>query len=355
MALSLCSLPKNIEMAISRQTKKSAVPAPPPVSGDPLACAGPQADDPQARVRQRTVALLQALAPDEGYNLTALPDVRLLRSNRPLKSVPVLYDPGIVIVCQGRKRGYFGGDTYLYDARHCLVVSVPVPFTMETDASEQEPLLAVYMHLDFKLAADLMLQIDQLGGVAAAEPKGMLSSPMSPRLSESVLRFLKAMSRPMEARILGPSLVREIYFQILTGDQGPSMRAALSMQGHFGKVTRALRRIHAAYPQDLDVEQLAREAGMSVPAFHVHFKAVTQTSPMQYLKSTRLHQARLLMVRNGLTAAAASAAVGYDSPSQFSREFKRVFGRSPVEEVKRMKAEFAVPPAFAASSYVSSH
>ncbi|MBB1225571.1 AraC family transcriptional regulator, partial [Klebsiella pneumoniae] len=110
-----------------------------------------------------------------------------------------------------------------------------------------------------------------------------------------------------------------------------------------------------AYPQDLDVEQLAREAGMSVPAFHVHFKAVTQTSPMQYLKSTRLHQARLLMVRNGLTAAAASAAVGYASPSQFSREFKRVFGRSPVEEVKRMKAEFAVPPAFAASSYVSSH
>lgn len=94
---------------------------------------------------------------------------------------------------------------------------------------------------------------------------------------------------------------------------------------------------------------------MSVPAFHVHFKAVTQTSPMQYLKSTRLHQARLLMVRNGLTAAAASAAVGYDSPSQFSREFKRVFGRSPVEEVKRMKAEFAVPPAFAASTYVSSH
>ena len=232
---------------------------------------------------------------------------------------------------------------------------MPVPFTMETDASEQEPLLALYMHLDFKLAADLMLQIDQLGGVAAAEPKGMMSSPMSPRLSESVLRFLEAMSRPMEAQILGPSLVREIYFQILTGDQGPSMRAALSMQGHFGKVTRALRRIHAAYPQDLDVDQLAREAGMSVPAFHVHFKAVTQTSPMQYLKSTRLHQARLLMVRNGLTAAAASAAVGYDSPSQFSREFKRVFGRSPVEEVKRMKAEFAVPPAFAASTYVSSH
>lgn len=346
MAWNLFSLPESIEMTTSSF----------PGTDARLAGTGQSpADASTAAMRQRMAALLAALAPDEGYNLTALPDVRLLRSNRPLTSVPVLYDPGIVIVCQGRKRGHFGGITYRYDAQQCLVVSVPVPFTMETDASEREPLLAIYLHLDFKLAADLMLQLDALGGFVAAEPKGMLSSPMSPRLCESVLRFLEAMGRPLEARVLGPSLVREIYFQILTGDQGPSMRAALSMQGHFGKITRALRRIHAAYMDDLGVEQLAREAGMSVPAFHVHFKAVTQTSPMQYLKSTRLHQARLLMVRNGLTAAAASAAVGYDSPSQFSREFKRVFGRSPLEEARRMKAEFAVPPAFAASTYVSSH
>lgn len=306
-------------------------------------------------MRQRTATLLEQLAPNEGYNLTVLKDVRLLRSNRPLKSVPVLYDPGIVIVCQGRKRGFFGGQTYVYDERHCLVVSVPVPFTMETDASESEPLLAIYMHLDFKLAAELMLQIDQLGGFAAAEPKGMMSSPMDRRLTESVLRFIETMHRPMEAQILGPSLVRQIYFHILTGDQGPAMRAALAMQGQFGKVVRALRRIHASFKEDLTVEQLAREAGMSVPAFHVHFKAVTDTSPMQYLKSTRLHQARLLMVRNSITAAAASAQVGYESPSQFSREFKRVFGLSPVQEVNRMRADFAVPPAFAASVYVSSH
>ncbi|WP_445659392.1 AraC family transcriptional regulator [Achromobacter sp. NCFB-sbj8-Ac4-l] len=305
--------------------------------------------------RRRMATLLHALAPQEGYNLTVLPDVRFLRSNRPLSSVPVLYDPGIVIVCQGRKRGDFGGQTYVYDERQCLVVSVPVPFTMQTDASPQEPLLAIYMHLDFKLAADLMLQIDQAGGFQAAEPKGMLSSPMDAPLSASVLRFLEAMGSPMQAQILGPSLVREIYFHILTGAQGPSMRAALTMQGQFGKVVRALRRIHASFKEALGVEQLAREAGMSVPAFHVHFKAVTGTSPMQYLKSTRLHQARLLMVRNAMTAAAASADVGYDSPSQFSREFKRLFGRSPIEEVKRMRAEFAVPPAFAASAYVSSH
>jgi AraC-like DNA-binding protein len=304
---------------------------------------------------KRMVTLLEQLAPNEGYNLTALPDVRFLRSNRPLKAIPVLYDPGIVIVCQGRKRGLFGDQVYLYDNQHYLAVSVPVPFTMETDANEREPLLAIYMHLDFKVAADLMLQIDKTGGVQPSEPKGMMSTPMDRRLSESVLRFLEAMSSPLEAQILGPALVREIYFHVLTGDQGHSMRAALAMQGQFGKIARALRRIHASFNVDLDVEQLAREAGMSVPTFHAHFKAVTNTSPMQYLKSTRLHQARLLMVRNGMTAAAASVEVGYDSPSQFSREFKRLFGRSPVEEVKRMKAEFAVPPAHARSIYISSH
>ncbi len=267
----------------------------------------------------------------------------------------MLYDPGIVIVCQGRKRGFFGGQVYRYDAQHYLAVSVPVPFTMETDASEREPLLAIYMHLDFELAAEVMLQIETIGDLPPATPRGMISTPMDDRLQASVLRFLDAMSRPLDAAVLGPALVREIYFHVLTGAQGPSMRAALAMQGQFGKVARALHCIHAAYQDDLDVDQLSRRAGMSIATFHAHFKAVTGTSPMQYLKSTRLHQARLLMVRNGMTAAAASARVGYESPSQFSREFKRLFGRTPIAEVRRMKAAFAIPPAQAAATFVSSH
>ncbi|MCR3857277.1 AraC family transcriptional regulator, partial [Pseudomonas aeruginosa] len=105
--------------------------------------------------RQRMVALLENLAPQEGYNLTGLDSVRLLRSDRPLARTPVLYDPGIVIVCQGRKRGYFGEQIYLYDEQHYLAVAVPVPFTMETDATPERPLLAIYLHLDFPLAAGL--------------------------------------------------------------------------------------------------------------------------------------------------------------------------------------------------------
>jgi len=316
---------------------------------------GPDATAGSASAESRMAALLRGLAPDEGYNLTALPSVRVLRANRALARTPVLYDPGIVIVCQGRKRGYFGDRLYLYDEQHYLAVSVPVPFSMETDATPGRPLLALYLHLDFALAAELASQIDAAGVAAAAQaPQSMLSTPMDDAMRTSVLRFIEAMSRPLEAAVLGPGLLRELYFRVLTGPQGGSMREALSLRGQFGRIGKSLRLIHAEYARPLDVTRLADEAGMSVPSFHSHFKAVTQVSPMQYVKSTRLHQARLLMVRQDLTAETASQAVGYTSPSQFSREFKRLFGLTPAAEARRMREGFALP-AFADATYVSSH
>ncbi|GJG94094.1 AraC family transcriptional regulator [Cupriavidus pauculus] len=301
------------------------------------------------------VELLRGLAPDEGYNLTALPSVRILRSNQALPRTPVLYDPGIVIVCQGRKRGYFGDQLFLYDEHHYLAVSVPVPFTMETDATPDRPLLALYLHLDFTVAAELAAQIDREGASEQIQaPQSMMSTPMDDAMLASVLRFLEAMHRPLEAAVLGPALLRELYFRVLTGAQGRSMREALAMRGQFGQIARSLRLIHTRYAQSLDVTQLAEEANMSVPSFHSHFKAITRVSPMQYVKSTRLHQARLLMVRQGLSADSASHAVGYTSASQFSREFKRLFGLSPAAETRRMRDSFALP-AFADATYVSSH
>ena len=308
------------------------------------------------RDRKRLVTLLRALAPDEGYNLTALPSVRILRSNRALSRTPVLYDPGILIVCQGWKRGYFGGERYLYDEHHYLAVSVPVPFSMETDATPERPLLALYLHLDFTMAAELAAQIDREGIAEPVQaPRSMMSTPMDATMHASVLRFVEAMGRPLDAAVLGPALLRELYFRVLTGAQGSAMRSALAMRGQFGRIGRSLRVIHADYAQPLDVPQLADAAGMSVPSFHSHFKAITQVSPMQYLKSTRLHQARLLMVREDLTAEAAGYAVGYTSPSQFSREFKRLFGLTPAKETQRMRASFAIPQAFDDAVFVSSH
>ncbi|EMC1044387.1 AraC family transcriptional regulator N-terminal domain-containing protein [Serratia marcescens] len=302
------------------------------------------------------ITLMNRLAVQEGYNLTALPDVRILRSDRPLARTPVLYDPGIVIVCQGSKRGYFGQQTYLYDEQHYLAVSVPVPFVMETDASAAHPLLAIYMHLDFQLVAELMLQIEQHGAPhPPVAPQSMMSSPMDGAVKMAVLRLLDVLANPLEAAILGPARVRELYFRVLTGAQGNAMRAALALQGQFGKIGKALQHIHAAYAEPLTLTQLAMRAGMSVPTFHSHFKAITQMPPMQYVKSVRLHQARMLMVRQQITAAATSYAVGYESPSQFNREFKRLFGLPPAEEIKRMQHHFAIPPAQPASVFVSSH
>ncbi|SMG23232.1 AraC family transcriptional regulator [Paraburkholderia susongensis] len=308
-----------------------------------------------ARVRADMVELLLELAPQEGYNLTPMADIRFLRSNRPLTRTPVLYEPGIVIVCQGRKRGYLGGKVYVYDAQHYLVVALPLPFSMETDATHEEPLLAIYLRLDMSLAADVLTQIDERDGLVATEPRGMATTPLDLALGESVLRFLRAMRNPLEAAVLGPALVREIYFRVFVGEQGGSMRAALNRHGNFGRISKALRKIHLSYAEALSVEDLAAEAKMSVPSFHAHFKATTNTSPLQYIKSTRLHQARLLMARQGMTAAAASALVGYESPSQFSREFKRLFGGTPSEEIVRMQQHFAVPEASLSSPFVSSH
>lgn len=303
----------------------------------------------------RMVELMSHLAPLEGYNLSRLDDVRFLRSNRPLMRTPVLYEPGIVILCQGRKRGYLGDEIYVYDAQHYLVVSVPVPFTMETDASATEPMLAVYLRLDFSLAAELIHQVDEVRGFASAEPMGMYASPMDEPLRQSTLRFLQVMADSSDAQILGPAMLRELYYRILMGEQGATLRAALTQQGLFAKVTRAIHKIHRCYHEHLDVGILAQEAQMSVPNFHRHFRQVTDSSPMQYLKSTRLHQARLLMLRNHLTVTKCAFMVGYESASQFCRDFKRLFGRTPLAEIAWMKATYALPAPQTPSPFVSSH
>jgi len=301
------------------------------------------------------VALMQALAPDEGYNLTALPGVRFLRCNRPLTRTPVLYEPGIVIVCQGSKRGFLGGREYRYDAQHYLAVSVPVPFDMETAASEEEPLLAIYLQLNMAVAAELLLQLGEAPPASAEAPASMMSSPLDPPLAEALLRLLKTLGSARDTRVLGPAQLREIYYRVLTGAQGAALRAAIDNREHFGRISAALQTIHQRYPEPLDIQRLATEASMSAATFHLHFKSVTATTPIQYLKSTRLHRARLLMLQKGVSAAQASYQVGYESPSHFGREFKRLFGLPPQQEVDRLRATFAYPLAAEEAVYVASH
>ncbi|MBE0628741.1 MAG: AraC family transcriptional regulator [Burkholderia vietnamiensis] len=282
----------------------------------------PLFDDSGERVRRRMIELHARLAPHEGDTLAALDGVRFIRVSRPVPRMPVLYEPSIVVVCQGRKLGYLGDRSFVYDAQQYLVLSVPLPFECETFASPDEPFLAISIRIDLAVIAELAILLDET-----------LDAP----LADAVLRLLEALASPHDTRVLGPAIMREIAYRVLTGAQGDAIRAALVQQHHFGRVAKALRRIHADLKADLDVDTLAREAGMSVAVFHAQFKHVTATSPMQYVKAARLHQARLMMIQDGLGAGAAAARVGYASASQFSREFKRLFGRSPGDEVRSMR------------------
>jgi AraC-like DNA-binding protein len=296
---------------------------------------------------QQMTALLSRLATREGVHPTRVDGVNLMRASKPIPRMPVLYEPGIVIVGQGRKRGYLGEQVYTYDAHNYLVLSVPLPFECETEASPGRPMLAVSVRVDLALLAELLMKMDGAYRPTTvpdgpAIPQGIYSTKLDSSLSETTVRLLECLGDPMEAQILGPQTVRELTYRVLRGQQGGALRAAAALHSRFGQVSRALQRIHADYASDLNVEELAETAAMSPSAFHQNFKAVTSTSPLQYLKTTRLHKARMLMVYEGLRAGVAAERVGYESSSQFSREFKRLFGASPVEAAEGVRRMLGV-------------
>jgi AraC-like DNA-binding protein len=308
-------------------------------------------DPPPNSGPSRLLGLLGEMLPAAGVVNTALEEVTLARAERAFIKAPVLYEPKLMFICQGRKRGFFGEQTLVFDARRYLVAAVPLPFECETEASVEEPLLAIGVTIKLPVAAELILALDGLGARAAVPPLGIATAAMDAGMEDTLVRLLMALRSPVEARLLGPGIVREILYRMFTGEQGAAIAGALVHHSHCGRIGRALRRIHAEYAADLDVSRLAEEAGMGVAAFHSHFKQVTRTSPIQYLKTTRLHKARLLMAHEGLSASTAAGRVGYESASQFSREFKRFFGSTPREEAERMKS--ILVPAAAVSPYVS--
>ncbi|RKQ39191.1 AraC family transcriptional regulator [Enterobacter sp. R1(2018)] len=287
---------------------------------------------------QQLTQKINHLIENESSALQALPDVRLLYGTKPNARTPVMYEPGIVILFSGHKTGYINDRVFRYDANEYLLLTVPLPFECETFATPEVPLAGMRIKVDILQLQDLLMDIgeDDLFHPQACST-GINSAELSDEILCAVERLLDVLEHPLDARILGKQIVREILYHILTGPRGGALLALVSRQTHFSLISRVLRRIEMQYTENLSVDQLAAEANMSVSAFHHNFKSVTSTSPLQYLKSYRLHKARMLILHDGLKASTAAVRVGYESASQFSREFKRYFGVTPGEDVARMR------------------
>jgi AraC-like DNA-binding protein len=291
------------------------------------------------RKQKRMTELLARLAFKKGVHYSNILDgVKFMRSDDSRPRAPVLYEPSIVFVGQGRKRGYLGDQEYIYDAHNYLVLTVPMPFECQTEASPEEPLLAFSVRVDMAVLNDLLMKIDQRSLPKPADAaRGIYATPMNEQLTDACIRLLECMLNPDEAKVLGPQIMREITYRVLCGDNGGALRELMASNGKVGQMQRAIDRMHSDFDKPLDIQTLADYTGVSASAFHHNFKTLTATSPLQYLKTIRLHKAKMLMVNEGITAGAASERVGYESASQFSREFKRFFGDSPVQEVAKTR------------------
>jgi AraC-like DNA-binding protein len=290
-------------------------------------------------------APLAAMALSEGPNATAVPGVKLYRLTQRQVRQPTIYEASIILLAQGRKRGYLGRRVFEYDANNYLVIPAPVPMECEIDASPTEPVLAISVDVVPRILGELLVEMDEPFTPPAQEiSSAVYASPITPRSMAAALRLLECAVSPTDARILGPALVRELYYLVLQEKQGTALRAMGLRHTHFGQIARVMHRLHRDYAERHDVESMAGEANMSSSAFHQHFKAMTSQSPLQYLKRLRLGNARLLLLQDGYTAAAAARAVGYESVSQFSREFKRLFGRSPAADAGRARGAVVKGP-----------
>lgn len=294
----------------------------------------------QSNLPARLVALVGAQAQGLGFLPSPIPGVVLLRTDRHLPRAPTVYDPCILIVAQGQKIGSFNGHRYVYDARHCLALSLPLPLETETMGSPEEPFLGLAVAVTPAQVTELLLQMD--GALPApATQDAIVSVPMDPGLLSAAVRLVEAMQDSQHARVLGPGIVRELVYLLLCAPGGSGLRGLAVGDGRLSRMAKVIQRLQSHFAAQHDIAALARDAGMSLTSFHAGFKATTGQSPLQYLKLIRLHRARELMVNEGLSAQAAAVRVGYESASQFSREFKRLFGDSPGAVAAQLRAQLS--------------
>lgn len=271
-------------------------------------------------------------------HVTAVPGLSLFRRIEPTEPVSGMYEPSICLVVQGAKRVLLGDDAYVYDPRHYLITSVHLPTVVQViEASPEKPYLGLRLLLDQREIAQLMADSNLPPPQQQQSRRGMATGEITLPLVTAFQRLLDLLADEQDIPILAPVIQREIIYRLLVGEQGARLRQIASAGSQSQRIARAIEWLKSNFDQPFRIDDLAAEARMSASTFHHHFRSMTALSPLQYQKQLRLQEARRLMLAEHLDAATAAFQVGYESPSQFSREYNRLFGAPPLRDISKLR------------------
>ncbi|RYF53046.1 MAG: AraC family transcriptional regulator [Comamonadaceae bacterium] len=278
-------------------------------------------------------------ARSDGIHATPIPGVGLIRSGTPTMPMPVVYEPTLCLVAQGRKQAMLGTTAYVYDAANYLIASVDLPVMGSViEASASTPYLCLVLDLDMVELSDLALRYPLPEENRAVLSSGIALNETTPELLDASVRLASLLDRPGDIEALAPLVIREILYRLLTGTGNSILRQMARADSRLNQIAKAIAWLRSHYMESCRIDDIADIAGMSRSAFHAHFKAVTSMSPLAFRSQLRLQEARRLMVSESIDAAAAGYRVGYESPSQFSREYSRLYGAPPIRDVARLRA-----------------
>jgi len=269
---------------------------------------------------------------------TAIPGLSLYRLDEPTPPTSIMYEPRICMVAQGAKRVLLGDDTYVYDEHHLLIASVDLPTVVQIiKASRKKPYLGLVLKLDQREISQLMVDSNLPLPRPQQSSRGMATCEVTLPLLNAFQRLIDLLAEPKDIPILAPIIQREIVYRLLVGDQGSHLRQIASAGSQSQQIARAIDWLKDNFTQPLRIDDLATQVNMSTSTFHHHFRALTAMSWLQYQKWLRLYEARRLMLTEHQDAATAAFQVGYESPSQFSREYKRLFGAPPLRDITKLR------------------
>lgn len=274
---------------------------------------------------------------DDGA-IEVLPGVYLSRRATPTELGHGIWPTSFCVIAQGSKEVLLGDERYHYDPAHYLIATATLPVASRIiEASPEQPYLGLVLKLDPTLVSSVMVEADFPALHSQSSVKAINVSPLDAALLDAVVRLVRLIDTPKEARFLTPLIKREIIYRLLVGEQGSRLRYVTGVGGNPQRIAEAIARLHQEFDQPLRMEEMAGKLGMSVSSFHHHFKEVTSMSPLQFQKHLRLQEARRLMLGEHLDATSAGSRVGYDDTSHFNREYKSLFGVPPRRDVERLR------------------